>query len=299
MKISKSEVFLKVLEFGSLSGAADYCNYSQAAVSQIISSMENELGLVLLNRNHSGVELTSEGKQLLPYLSNLSRAHVELTEKASELKGVEGGLIRIGTFSSFSCHLLVPILKGFKSLHPNIRFELHNAADFEEIEGWILKGMVDFGFVDLPTMKEFEVIPVIEDRMLAVLPSGHPYADAPSVPLKIFEEEPMILMVEGTKKEVLAMFHKYRIKPRVEYITEDDYTIMSMVENGLGISVLAELIMQKTGYDIVKKETTPAFSRKIGAALKSRQKASLAVRTFLTYLENCVDEGIGKPAVLA
>jgi len=290
MKLTKYEVFLKVLDFGSLSGAAAYCNYSQAAVSQIVSSMESELGVMLLNRNHSGVGLTSEGKELLPYIKKLSRASIELSEKASELAGVERGLIRIGTFSSISCHLLAPILKGFKKEHPAIRFELHNALDFKEIESWILRGIVDFGFVDLPTRRELEVMPILTDRMLAVLPADHPLAQADTVPLTLFEEEPMILMAEGDKKEVLALFHRNHIKPRVEYVTEDDYTIMSMVENGLGISVLAEMILQKNTYAIVKKETVPSLSRKVGAAVKSREQASIAVRSFLDYMEGYLAE---------
>lgn len=77
MKKSKYEVFVKVVELGSLSRAADYCNYSQSAVSQIVSSIENELGITLLNRNHAGVWLTSDGEQLLPHIHNLSNAHTD------------------------------------------------------------------------------------------------------------------------------------------------------------------------------------------------------------------------------
>lgn len=293
MKPSKYEVFLKIIEFGSLSRTADYCNYSQSAISQIVRSLETELGMTLLNRNHAGVWLTSEGEQLLPYIRNLNRAHMELSEKASELLGVESGLIRIGTFSSISCHLLAPILKDFKTEHPNIRFELYQ-GDYQEIETWISEGNVDFGFVDLPTPREFETIPIMEDRMLALLPAGHPYAKERIVPLEIFEREPTILLEEGTKKEVLETFRKHHLKPRVEYLTEDDYTIMSMVENGLGISILGELVLQRINYRIVIKETVPEFSRKIGIALKSRRQSPIAVRCFLDYIEENVDSYISQ-----
>lgn len=284
MKISKYEVFVKAVEFGSLSRAADFCNYSQSAVSQIINSIENEVGITLLNRNHAGVWLTSDGEQLLPYIHNLSKAHNDLSDKVFELLGIESGLIRIGTFSSISCHLLSPLLKDFKSEHPNIKFELFQ-GDYKKIETWISEGTVDFGFVDLPTLKEFEVIYIKDDRMLALLPAKHRYAKEEAIPLKIFEDEPVILLEEGTKKEVLEMFRKNRLKPKIEYRTEDDYTIMSMVENGLGISILAELVLQKSQYNIVIKETSPKFSRKIGIALKNRKQASMAVRCFLDFVE--------------
>lgn len=276
------------MEFGSLSRAAEYCNYSQSAVSQIVNSLEHELGMSLLHRSHAGVWLTSEGEHLLPYIRNLSRAHIELSEKASELLGVESGLIRIGTFSSISCHLLAPILKDFKAQHPNIRFELYQ-GDYQKIETWISDGIVDFGFVDLPTLREFDTIPIRDDRMLALLPANHPYADEAFVPLKLFEQEPVVLLKEGTEKEVLEMFRKQRLKPKIEYLVEDDYTIMSMVENGLGISILGELVLQKITYRIVIKETMPKFSRKMGIAIKDRREASLAVRCFLDYVEENLD----------
>lgn len=104
------------------------------------------------------------------------------------------------------------------------------------------------------------------------------------VPLETFENEPVILLDEGTKKGVLEIVRKNRLKPKVEYLTEDDYTIMSMVENGLGISILAELVLQRNQYNIVIKETMPKFSRKIGIAVKNRKQASMAVKCFLDFV---------------
>ncbi|NRF94789.1 LysR family transcriptional regulator [Paenibacillus frigoriresistens] len=274
---------MKVIELG-LSRAADYCNYSQSAVSQIVISLENEFGIKLLNRSHSGVSVTSDGEELLPHIQKLSQAYNELSDKVSELHGIESGLIRIGTFSSISCHLLSPLLKDFKAKHPNIKFELIQ-GDYRQIEIWISEGTVDFGFVDLHTLREFEVISIMEDRMLAILPANHSYAHEDSVPLSIFEQEPMILLEERTKKEVLEMFRQHNIKARIEYRLNDDYTIISMVENGLGISILAELILKRTQYNILSKETSPSFSRSIGIAIRNRKQASMAVRCFLDFIE--------------
>ena len=285
MKQSKYSVFLKVVETGSLSRAAEECNYSQPAVSQILTSLEKELGLTLLHRSHAGVHLTSEGEQLLPFLREVSRSQLALAEKADELLGVESGLLRIGTFSSISCHLLAPALKTFHAMHPHINFELFQ-GDYHQIENWIQDGTVDFGFVDLPTRKEFYTLPLLKDRMVAILPPTHPYAQKETIPLELFAKEPMILLEEGTRKEVITQFKQENITPQIAYRTEDDYTVMSLVENGLGISILGELVLNKMTYNIVIKETSPAFSRQIGVAARSRSHASNAVKAFLKYLEN-------------
>lgn len=73
--------------------------------------------------------------------------------------------------------------------------------------------------------------------------------------------------------------------PKIHFTTWDDYAIMSMVESGLGISILPQLILQRVPYRIVTKELdVPAF-RKIGLALRSKKNSSLAVKRFLEYIE--------------
>ena len=71
----------------------------------------------------------------------------------------------------------------------------------------------------------------------------------------------------------------------VHFTTWDDYAIMSMVESGLGISILPELILKRVPYRIVAKELDVPAYRKIGIALRSKKTASLAVKRFLEYLQ--------------
>lgn len=285
MRISRYEVLIKVIELGSLTKAAEYFNYTQSAVSQIVNSLETELGMSLLNRNHSGVCLTTEGQQLLPYLRNISNSHHELSEKVFELLGMETGLIRIGTFSSISCHWLPTLIKGFKTIYPNIQFELLQ-GDYSEIEAWIDDGVVDFGFVCLPSKKGLETIFLKKDRMMVIIPEDHPYAKEKIFPTEGFTKEPFILLEAGNKGEILQIFKSGHISPKIHYRAKDDYTIMSMVEKGLGIGILPELVLTRNPYQILAKETNPVFYRTLGIALKKKEKASLAVKYFLTYITN-------------
>lgn len=81
--------------------------------------------MALLHRSQSGVTLTSCGEQMLPYITRLRDATEAVSEQAAKLKGLEVGHIRIGTFSSISCHVLAPVLKEFKALYPNISIGIH------------------------------------------------------------------------------------------------------------------------------------------------------------------------------
>lgn len=283
MRISRYEVFMKVIELGSLTKAAEYFNYTQSAVSQIVSSLEGEIGRTLLNRNHSGICLTTEGEQLLPYLRNISNSHHELSEKVSELLGMETGLIRIGTFSSISCHWLPALIKGFKTMYPNIQFELLQGS-YVEIETWVADGIVDFGFICLPSTKSLETIFLKKDRMLVIIPEEHHYAKETFFPVEALANEPFILLDAGNKREIMKIFKDSHITPKIHYRAKDDYTIMSMVEKGLGIGILPELVLTRNPYQILAKETHPVFYRTLAIALKNKEKTSLAVKFFLDYI---------------
>lgn len=289
MRISRYEVLMKVIELGNLTKTAEYFNYTQSAISQIINSLEAELGVSLLTRNHSGVWVTAEGEQLLPYLRKISNSHHELSEKVFELLGMETGLIRIGTFSSVSCHWLPRLIKGFKIMYPNIKFELLQ-GDYMEIENWVAEGIVDFGFICMPSAKNLETIFLKKDRMLVIIPEDHPYAEKSFFPAKKLADEPFILLETGNKREILQVFEHNHITPNVHYSAKDDYTIMSMVENGLGISILSELVLTRNPYKILAKETQPIFYRILGITLKSKEKSSLAVKYFIDYITNKLQE---------
>ena len=93
-----------------------------------------------------------------------------------------------------------------------------------------------------------------------------------------------MLLEKGARAEVSEIFERNGLTPRVQFTTWDDYAIMSMVEGGLGISILPELILKRIPYHIVIKELDVPAYRDIGLAMKNQKTASLAVRRFLEYL---------------
>ena len=94
-----------------------------------------------------------------------------------------------------------------------------------------------------------------------------------------------MLLEKGAKAEVSEIFERYHLTPQVHFTTWDDYAIMSMVESGLGISILPQLILKRVPYRIIAKELDVPAYRKIGLALKSKKTASLAVKRFVDYLQ--------------
>ena len=192
-------------------------------------------------------------------------------------------MIRIGTFSSVATHWLPQIIKRFQKDYPGIDYELL-LGDYEEIEDWIGNGRVDCGFIRLPSRQGFDTEYLGRDRLMAILPEGHPLAGEKNVRLSDLCQEPFMLLEHGAQAEVSELFHANQLRPRVHFTTWDDYAIMSMVEQGLGVSILPELILRRSPYKITAKELdVPAF-REIGIAVRNMKNRSLAVKKFMEYL---------------
>ncbi|WP_258516997.1 LysR family transcriptional regulator substrate-binding protein [Ureibacillus sinduriensis] len=122
------------------------------------------------------------------------------------------------------------------------------------------------------------------DFLVVVIPEEHPLAKYDKFPMHELSNSPFMLLEKGEKSEISEFFVQHQIAPRVHFTTWDDYAIMSMVENGLGISILPELILQRTPYKIVKKELEDPAFRNIGIAMRQQKSLSLASRKFLEYL---------------
>ncbi len=296
MEIQKYRAFLTTVEYGSFTRAAEILDYSQSGISRMIHDLETEWKVTLLERGKGGVRLTSDGVKLLPFVQNVCKEYDRLQVQVEELSGLEAGLIRIGTFSSVATHWLPGIIKEFQGDYPNIDYELL-LGDYREIEEWILEGRVDCGFLPLPVHSELEVIFSREDELMAVIPADHPLAECEKFPMEALCEEPFLLLEKGGRGEISEIFKRHHLRPKLHFTTWDDYAVMSMVENGLGISILPQLILRRVPYRILAKPLEIPAYRRIGLALRDRRSAPLAVRKFLEHMEIWDKRTFGEGAV--
>ena len=269
MNIQKFMAFVKTVEYGSFTKAAEILNYSQSGISRMINDLEKDWKITLLERSKAGVRLTSDGVKLLPYAKSVCKEYEKLLTQVDEINGLQSGLIRIGTFSSVAAHWLPNIIKAFQDDYPNIDYELL-LGEYSEIEEWILEGRVDCGFLCLPTHNGLETVFLERDKFLAVLPENHPLAKLERIPLSALCSEPFMLLEKGKKTEISEIFERCGLTPNTHFTTIDDYAVMSMVESGLGVSILPQLILKRVPYRIVTKELDVPVYRNIGLALRNK-----------------------------
>ena len=249
----------------------------------MIASLEKELGIKLLTRSRTGIKLTIEGAELYPFIERSIITYGAMLEKAEEIKGLETGIIRVGTISSITCHWMPILIKGFQELYPHVQFLFHQ-GDYTLIPEWIRTGAVDFGFISPAAAPDLETIPIKDGEMLAVLPKTHPLAGSFRVPLKELTKDPFILLEEGHFSEPINAFQEKGLEPNIKYTIHDDYAIMTMVEAGLGVSILAELMLRRTNFQIACLPIEPPVYRSLAVGYKDKDSMPIASKYFIEYL---------------
>ncbi len=293
MAIQKYQAFVRVAELGSITKAAESMGYTQSAVSRMIADLEDDWNLNLLRRSRGGLTLSSDGLMLLPFIKELCGRYEALQEQANSLKGLETGFIRIGSCSSFSTQRLPAILREFERRYPKIVFQLKN-MEYSDTEDALCAGEIDCGFISAPFSDELDVTVLMRDRMLAVLPAEHPLANAANYPIKRLSSERLVRLTEESNNEVSKIYDRLLSQldsPLNNYCeVNDDYSVMAMVESGLGVSALSELVTERMPFNICLKEFDPPQYRDIGIAVKKNRRPSPATERFievvLEYFKN-------------
>lgn len=275
--------FVKTIEKGSFTAAAESMNYAQSSVSKMIADLEKEWDMTLLERSKSGVCLTSSGEQILPLIRKLLNEYDNLQGQIHRINGLETGVVRIGTFASVAINILPDTFARLKVDYPGIEYEVL-LGDYDEIEGWLGEGRVDCGFLRLPTIPGFETIELAQDEYKVVLPMGHPLAENEVVSIEELNGIPFLLLEHGGKTEVSDLLDSHHVKPDIAFTTWEDFAIMAMVERGLGVSILPDMILRCIPYRLEVRPLKVPYYRTIGLAFKNGRNLSPATEVFIDNL---------------
>ena len=265
MSLKKYEVFAKTVELGSLTQAAEALGSTQSRISHVLAELEAEFGFSLLRRSRSGVSLTEGGHLVLPKIQEILRENQALSQLAAEIRCADAGTVRLGAFTSVAVHWLPGIIQTFQAAHAKVSLELLS-GDYYDMEQWLRKGSVDLGFVTLPAPAGFEAVPLCDDELLAVLPLHHPLAAAEAVPIGALADAPFISLPQSSAHDVHRALDKAGVHPKIKYTTKDDYAIIAMVEQGLGVSIMPELLLRGRSQGVAVRPLEPRATRTIALA---------------------------------
>ncbi len=289
MTLKEYQAFILSVEKGSISKAAKEANATQTAFTHLINNLEKQLGFSVMIRNKGGITLTKEGSRIYQTVKEIVEGNKKVELLAKKINGANSNAINIATFSSVAVNWLPNILNGFKKLYPEVQITITD-GNYGDVFKALEDGIADVGFIGIPSSENMQCYPLIKDRILALLPKNHPLANLSSIPVEKFQTEQVISLTEETDWDSRNVFEKANVKPNIVYRTSDDYAMISMVENNLGICLVPELLLGERTKNVVTLETSPPSFRTISLAVPYEKQASPIVVKLKNYIINWVND---------
>lgn len=251
IKLSQLRALLTIAETGNFSEAALQLSVSQSAVSHAIAALEEELGVVVLSRGRHGARLTPVGERITSHAREMLRLLESIGKEADLSKGLEGGQVRVAAFRSVATHVLPEIIARFRRCYPAIAVNIIEYRGDEGVEHALRDGRADIGFTCMPTNDEFESWEFLRDEYFVLFPPA-PKRDVDTTTWEELATFPIIMPPSNDYCSILIRGHLLRVGCHLTatYEIQEDSTIVSMVSQGLGITIMARLAAEPLPEDI-------------------------------------------------
>ncbi len=285
------KVFYTVVKVGSITRAAKELFISQPAVSQSIKQLEDQLGGRLFVRTSKGMELTPEGAAIFEYVERATSLLAEAENKFNQLKNLMIGTIRIGASDNICKNFLLPYIKTFHNMYPDVIIQITNGTSRETV-GLLKSGKVDVGFVNFPVINEHDLDSKECDSLNDCFVCGSKFLEFSKAPVSIetLSRLPLILIEKGTntRRFIDDFFdsHDTAIKPEFELGSHD--LLLEFAKMNLGIACVTEQFVTKeleNGTLHKIKLVPPIPARNIGYIKLKNVAMTFASQRFLEIIE--------------
>lgn len=263
-------IFRTVVRKGSIGGGARELGWTQPAVSQHLAALEKEVGTQLLLRSSTGVEPTEAGRRLAVHADAIAAQLHAAEEELADITAMRRGTVRFGTFPSAAAVLLPPALAVLQETAPDLE------VTFDELEppdaaAALAEGTIDlalvFRYADEKVTDEgaLEWTPLVTDRILAVLPADHPFADREDLSLSDLAEDQWVAGCERCRGYLLRAARAAGFEPQVRHSTDDSTVVQRLIVHGAGVALLPQIALEGyCGEDVVVRELPELSERTIG-----------------------------------
>ena len=289
METKKWEAMLTAVEMGSFTRAAERLGVTQSGLTHMMNSLAKEVGFPLLVRDRYGVRFTSQGEQLLPAVRRLLQAAGRLEGEILAQNSAKRENIRLAAYSSICMHWLPTIVQQFRWAYPDVSVDIRMGS-VDEMFCWLQEDKVDLSFASRQDMGSYDWVPLWDDPLLAILPSADADAHRASLPVSCFAGREFLMPTMGFDRDIMRVFRERGVEPDIKKTAVEDPAIVSMVEHGLGVSILSELVLKGLRADVRCLPLDPPAFRSIGIAVRSLEEATPVVRSFIDFAARIIGE---------
>ena len=280
--------FVAIADLGSFTKAASALHLSQPSLTVQIRQLEQSLGTRVLDRNTRSANLTALGRDLLPAFRRMLGELDAVVTDARDLAAKKRGIVRLACLPSFAATLLPPVVARFRGYYPGVQFVVRDAVG-KRIAALVKTETVDFGITAGEISDpELDVQELMEDRMHAVFPRGHPLAQRKRITPRLLAGHPLILMdEESTVRQVVnAGFRAAGLTAVPAFEATYMATAVGMAQAGLGIALLPSSAIEARPSEAMASAPVEgrAFTRKIWILRRAGRSLPPAAEVFLQYL---------------
>lgn len=295
MDVEKLALLCDIADTNNLTLSANRLGYTQSGVSHAVSKLETEIGIPMFRRTKYGVELTSDGELVLPYIRMVVTHYRRMNEVVDSILGLQRGSICIGTYCSIAARWLPAVVRRFQQTCPNIELKIREGS-ITDVEKWLYEGSVDMGFLSWRRNQNYKFISLARDPLYAIVSKDFQLLEEyrESFPIAAFADYPFIASESGVDPDVSAALAQAGVEPMVSFTCRDDHTIIPMVENNLGISLMPALFLEGFDAGIRKIPVSPCAVRTLGIGLLAERTLSVSAKAFIKIARKVVGD-IGRP----
>jgi DNA-binding transcriptional LysR family regulator len=290
-------IFLSIVEEGNLTKAAEREHIAASAVSKRIQDLEHGFGVRLLNRSIRGVVPTAAGEALARRARSLFGVVNQIRGELSGFAAGRLGEVVMHANGSAIAEFLAADLRSFLEANPGVKVELHEELSPEIVRA-VNQGLADIGiFADTIEVPEgLTVYSYRTDRLLAVVPAGHPLASRPSIAFAELLEFEQIGVAEGSSlAQLLRTAARELDRPiRFNCTVSTNEVVRWMVDAGFGVAILPEgfvlpyeRILRIRGVSL----EDPWAHRQLSIAVRDPQNLTKAARNLLEWLRQPISSG--------
>ena len=243
MTLFSYEIFDAVARQGSFNKAAQQLHLTPSAISHAIAVMEEELGFALFNRGKNGVSMTSYGASLYPSIRAVLNSDEALKQSIARLNGLEKGKVKLGAFNSVCASLLPGLLKSFAAQYPQIEIEVYQGT-YDDVKEWLRTGQVDIAFLSSTCKEEFNLTELFREPLLCIVPQDWPEPQGGVMTPALMNGQSFVVQCDATDAEMRQFLKKYKISTERRCHVIDDQSNIAMVEAGLGISIMPQMLLR-------------------------------------------------------
>ena len=286
----KLEALLMAVDLGSFTKAAEVLGYTQSGLTHMMNSLEREIGFPLLDRGRHGVRLTEEGERIAPAIREFLQANANLDNMIAQVSTARNETIRVAAYASIAMHWLPTIIQQFRTECPNVDVDIRMADNVEAPYKLLSQGKMDIVFASRQELGAYDWVHLRDDPMFAVLPKDYDLGGRESFSLSEFESREFIMPWQGFDKDIMRILNREGVRPDIRPTAVDDATVVSMVEHGLGISMMTDLTLRGRTERVKVVPVVPFASRELGLAVRSVSDAAPSLRRFIACVQRMVPD---------